>query len=83
MRVHVNGESRETRGGTTVADLLRELEIRSERVAVEVNLEILDRNEFERRGLQDGDRIEIIAFIGGGEGKQVLHGGRPTDHRRP
>lgn len=66
MHVHVNGESRETRGGTTVADLLRELDICSERVAVEVNLEILDRNEFDRRGLQDGDRVEIIAFIGGG-----------------
>ena len=51
---------------TTVGDLLRELEIKTERVAVELNLEILDRKDFERRSLKQGDRVEILSFIGGG-----------------
>jgi sulfur carrier protein len=66
MQILVNGERRDATLGTTVDDLLRELEIRSDRVAVEVNLEVLDRQEFARRGLREGDRIEIISFIGGG-----------------
>jgi thiamine biosynthesis protein ThiS len=49
-----------------VGDLLRELAIKTERVAVELNLEILDRKEFDQRGLKQGDRVEILSFIGGG-----------------
>ena len=68
MEIRVNGESRVTRSDATVADLLNELDIRSERVAVELNLEILDRSEFGQRRLTDGDRVEILSFIGGGSG---------------
>ncbi|TLY15181.1 MAG: sulfur carrier protein ThiS [Nitrospirae bacterium] len=66
MQILVNGERREVAVGTTVGDLLRELEIRPDRVAVEVNLEVLDRQEFTHRGLREGDRVEIISFMGGG-----------------
>ncbi|MBI4402052.1 MAG: sulfur carrier protein ThiS [Nitrospirae bacterium] len=66
IRLQVNGEGRTASAGFTIADLLHELEIRPDRVAVEVNLEIVDQQEFERRGLCEGDRIEIISFIGGG-----------------
>ncbi len=66
MVIHVNGESRGVSEGHTVAALLRELDIRTDRVAVELNLEILDRTEFETRNLRDGDRVEILSFIGGG-----------------
>ena len=66
MHIQVNGEPRTLAAGVTVAGLLTELDIRPDRVAVEVNLNILDRSEFDRRGLQEGDRIEIISFIGGG-----------------
>jgi thiamine biosynthesis protein ThiS len=45
---------------------LQDLQIKTERVAVELNLEILDRATFPQRLLQDGDRIEILSFIGGG-----------------
>lgn len=71
MQILLNGEHRVATLGTTVGDLLRELEIRADRVAVEVNLEILDQGEFERRGLREGDRIEIISFIGGG-GEELI-----------
>lgn len=66
MKIQLNGESRGIGVGQTVAGLLRELDIRTDRVAVELNLEILDRNDFEARGLRDGDRVEILSFIGGG-----------------
>ena len=66
MQIQVNGQPRDCRLGATVADLLRELKITTERVAVELNLEILDRNDFDRRSLQQGDRVEILSFIGGG-----------------
>jgi thiamine biosynthesis protein ThiS len=46
--------------------LLRELDVKTERVAVELNLEILDRKDFELRSLKEGDRVEILSFIGGG-----------------
>ena len=66
MVIHVNGEQRRSSAGLTVAALLKELEILPDRVAVELNLQILDRHDFERRRLQDGDRVEVISFMGGG-----------------
>lgn len=66
IQIHVNGEARGWRSGGTVAELLQELAIKNERVAVELNLEILDRSDFGQRGLKDGDRVEILSFIGGG-----------------
>lgn len=64
--IHVNGEPRSLPAGTTVGRLLQDLHISPEQVAVELNLQILERTEFERRAFQDGDRVEIIGFIGGG-----------------
>lgn len=66
MHIHVNGRAHAARPEATVADLLLDLDIKQERVAVELNLEILDRGDFGRRVLQEGDRIEILGFIGGG-----------------
>ena len=66
IQIRVNGEARAWRRGATVADLLQDLQIRTERVAVELNLEILDRAVFTQRLLQEGDRVEILSFIGGG-----------------
>ena len=66
LQIQVNGESRDCPSGATVGDLLRDLDLKTERVAVELNLEILDRQEFDRRGLKAGDRVEILSFIGGG-----------------
>ena len=66
ITVQVNGEARGLRAGATIGDLLRELAITTERVAVELNLEILNRQDFDGRSLQEGDRVEILSFIGGG-----------------
>ncbi len=66
--IQVNGEYRGVSDGQTVAALLHELDIRVDRVAVELNLEILHRGDFDSRGLREGDRVEILSFIGGGAG---------------
>lgn len=71
MHIHVNGELRDMADGLTVAALLDTLAIRGERVAVEVNLEILDRAAFASRVLQAGDKVEILSFIGGGAPAQI------------
>jgi sulfur carrier protein len=62
----VNGESRETRPGTTVTALLGELGLETGRVAVERNLEILPRPLWHATQVAAGDRYEIVQFVGGG-----------------
>ena len=66
MQIQVNGESRQVREEKNVTGLLKDLQLNVERVAVEINLEILDRRDFDARILEEGDRIEIMSFIGGG-----------------
>ncbi len=79
MQIQVNGLPRDCRSGLTVGDLLRELDIKTERVAVELNLEILDRKDFELRSLKAGDRVEILSFIGGGGLVSRRADGKGTD----
>ena len=52
--------------GMTVAALLAHLQLPPKKVAVERNLEIVPKSTFENTQLSDGDRLEIIHFIGGG-----------------
>ncbi|MGH7255758.1 MAG: sulfur carrier protein ThiS [Nitrospirales bacterium] len=66
MTIQVNGQPHRADPGITIGTLLQELDIRPDRVAVEVNSQILERQEFGTRGLRNGDRVEIISFIGGG-----------------
>jgi len=61
----VNGEQKEI-GPLSVLGLLEMLEIDPRRVAVELNLEILPKPDYATTTLQDGDRIEIVQFVGGG-----------------
>jgi thiamine biosynthesis protein ThiS len=67
MRIVLNGESREVPEACSVASLLAQLQLKDEGVAVEVNLNIIDRRAFAATCLQDGDRVELIGFIGGGK----------------
>jgi thiamine biosynthesis protein ThiS len=62
----VNGESREIADAASVEDLLRTLDVRAGRVAVEVNEEVVPRARFGERRLAPGDRVEIVNFVGGG-----------------
>jgi thiamine biosynthesis protein ThiS len=66
MRLIVNGETREAPDSATIADLLACLEIDGRRVAVERNLEIAPKSLWKTTLLADGDRLEIVQFVGGG-----------------
>ena len=66
LRVEVNGASREVSEGRTVAGLLEDLELDGRLVVVELNRQIIRRTEIEGVVLQDGDRVEIVHFVGGG-----------------
>ncbi|AFK57340.1 sulfur carrier protein ThiS [Tistrella mobilis] len=71
MRLMINGEAREVAGEPTVAGLLGQLGLDARKIAVERNLEIVRRAAFDTTQLADGDRLEIVHFIGGGSGADV------------
>ncbi len=66
VTITVNGKQRSANPGSTVTDLLRELGLDAGRVAIERNLEILSRPDWQKTILQAGDRYEIVQFVGGG-----------------
>ncbi len=66
MQLIVNGETRSLDGAPTVADLVLALGLDRRKVAVERNLEIVPRSLHDTTLLADGDRIEIVQFVGGG-----------------
>ena len=66
VQVTVNAEKRDVAVGTTVAEVIRMLDLDGRRVAVEINREIIARESFASRSLEDGDVIEIVHFVGGG-----------------
>lgn len=66
MKLTVNGNATETQG-STVRELLDEMRILPERVAVEVNLSIIKKADFASLRLNDGDKVEIVSFVGGGQ----------------
>lgn len=65
LRVMLNGESRELQAEVSIAELIALLEVRG-RYAVEVNGEIVPRSLHGEQRLHDGDRVEVVAAIGGG-----------------
>ncbi|MEQ8212081.1 MAG: sulfur carrier protein ThiS [Lacipirellulaceae bacterium] len=66
MQIQLNGEPRDIVEGSTVADLLKELELDARSLAVERNLELAPRTEHATTELSEGDRIEIVTLVGGG-----------------
>ena len=65
MRLQVNGEAHDV-GASTVAALVESLGLDVRKVAVERNLAIVPRSQYLATALLEGDRIEIVHFIGGG-----------------
>jgi len=66
MTLTINGEDRSFDGLTTIASLVIALGLDVRKVAVERNLEIVPRSTYAATPVADGDRIEIVAFVGGG-----------------
>ena len=66
MEVFINGEPRGLDQGLRLDGLIRELELQDQRLAVEINREIVPRSKFADTVISDGDVIEIVHAIGGG-----------------
>lgn len=66
MKLTINGEIRNVDGPLTVLGLIESLGLPSAKIAVERNLEIVPRSAYGEVALGDGDRIEIVNFVGGG-----------------
>ena len=66
MRVTINGESESVERDTSVADLLALRQLEPLQVAVEVNENVVPRRTFRETMIHDGDRIEVVTFVGGG-----------------
>jgi len=66
MRVFVNGEERDLSSGISLAELVTQLDLPVARIAVELNREVVRRSDWGSTMLKDGDRIEIVHFVGGG-----------------
>ena len=66
VSIRVNGQHRRVRAGLNVAELALELGLEPAKVAVERNLEIVPRSLHAGTALADGDRIELVQFVGGG-----------------
>jgi sulfur carrier protein len=65
MVVKVNGKEREV-SGANVDELLQELNIARDNIAVELNKKIIYREEYQSTPIQQGDEVEIVGFVGGG-----------------
>jgi thiamine biosynthesis protein ThiS len=66
LRVTVNGEERQFETAMSIDKLLDELGLEPQKIAVERNLEIVPRSQYQDITVADGDRLEIVQFIGGG-----------------
>jgi len=64
--VIVNGEPCALGERATIADLIRQLGVHQRRIAVELNREIIAREEYGSWVLAEGDHVEIVHFVGGG-----------------
>jgi len=66
MKITINGEIKEFEGEVNLNRLLELFSLPSQRVAVELNREVVRRKDWENTTIQDADRIEIVHFVGGG-----------------
>jgi sulfur carrier protein len=66
ISVVVNGKTEQLAAGTTLAGLVAKYDLAPQRVACEVNQDLVPRRNYDATTLKDGDHIEIVTFVGGG-----------------
>ncbi len=74
MTLQLNGEQREVPDGLSLAGLVEWLELPADRVAIERNLEVVKRADWNEAQLENGDRLEIVRMVGGGSTGAVRMG---------
>ncbi|MFC1757673.1 sulfur carrier protein ThiS [Planctomycetota bacterium] len=66
MQIRVNNESKEIEKGMSIGKLIDQLELKRQFVAVELNQELIPREQHDAHALTDGDEVEIVTLVGGG-----------------
>lgn len=66
MRVYVNGEAKELSAPLSLSELITQLDLPPQRIAVELNRDVVRRHDWSSTLLQENDRLEIVHFVGGG-----------------
>ncbi|HVH89744.1 MAG TPA: sulfur carrier protein ThiS [Terriglobales bacterium] len=70
MTVIVNGEPKECPEGASLAQFIEHMQLKGDRVAVELNRQIAARSRWAEISLREGDRLEIVHFVGGGSAQK-------------
>ena len=66
MKIRINGDHRDFTEPLSLAELIANLGMKADRVAVELNREIVQRTKWTETPLHEGDKLEIVHFVGGG-----------------
>lgn len=66
MKIQLNGQERDAEPGTTLLELIAGLQLGEVRIAVERNFEIVASDKYGSTVLAEGDRVEVVTFVGGG-----------------
>ena len=66
MTIFINGEARELDGISTLASLLDALDLPKQRVAIELNKNVVRKQDWDSTTVADHDRVEVVHFVGGG-----------------
>jgi sulfur carrier protein len=66
MHLFINGDEKSFTDSLSLAELIEQLGMKGDRVAVELNREIVSRTQWSDTPLKDGDHLEIVHFVGGG-----------------
>ena len=66
MHLFINGDEKDFADSLSLAQLIEDLGMKGDRVAVELNREIVSRAQWAETTLKDGDRLEVVHFVGGG-----------------
>lgn len=66
LRIEINGESLDVTAPISLTELVRHLALAPERLAIELNRRVVRRADWQETSLNEGDRVEIVHFVGGG-----------------
>ena len=66
MKIIINGQTKEFSEGTSISEALKELSLDGKVMAAAINMEIVKQNNWDTHKLKDGDKLELLDFVGGG-----------------
>jgi len=66
MKIFINGETKQLNETVNLIELLKHFSLPSDRIAIELNREVVRKKDWENIKINDGDKLEVIHFVGGG-----------------